>query len=133
MIPRAPRLPSICCALLCAVGACDARGTPQDAGVADDSAGDARVDITTARDASDDVAVDAPPACPSDVDAQTGRLCVLDVRGRVLDLDGSPVGDNIVTVCGLQCYFGRSDATGTFVVTPAAILPWGQYVVQIHG
>jgi len=88
---------------------------------------------SAAVDAIVDVATDVPPTCPIGVDAAAGEQCVLNVSGRVLDIDDTVVGNQLVTVCGLECFFGRSDATGSFLVSPASFIPWGRYVVAIHG
>ena len=137
LLRTATRAALICSLTACGHDATQPDVTPIDVATAADvnvSTDIASTDASTVPDVTvDTMAADVPPMCPVGADAQAGETCVLNVHGSVRDLEGSPVGNQLVTVCGSECFFGRSDATGAFLVTPASLLPWGQYVVAIHG
>ena len=77
--------------------------------------------------------VSADP-CAEDTDVPAaGAVCLGSVRGNVVDLGGAPVTQKLVTVCGVACFYGKTDATGAFVTPIGARLLPREYVVFVHG
>ncbi len=77
------------------------------------------------------------PCGPPPGDWVEGRdppaYCVDEVAGTVVADSGEPLPDLNMTVCGLACFGGRTDAGGAFRVRVGARLPDGQYALFAHG
>lgn len=59
--------------------------------------------------------------------------CVREVRGALVDEEGAPIAKRTVTLCGVVCFGGITDATGAFVISVNAQLPNDGYAVLAHG
>ncbi len=108
-----------------ALTACSAAGvTPQ--GTSD--AGGAAADATT----DGDVPCQPPPGFRFEP-PPSRSYCVREIRGRVQDTSAKPIFEEQITVCGLACFAGLSDATGAFRIKVNAFLPDDGYVIFAHG
>lgn len=113
------------CIALLAVGGC---AQPSSAPPAD---GGALAGDRPRGDVPADVEVEAPCSRPVS-ERPAGSVCVREVRGQVLDLDGAPRPDLPVTVCGPTCWLGRTDAQGRFAVSVGDFVPTAIYSVLAH-
>jgi hypothetical protein len=86
-------------------------------------------DVAIATDATSDE--DVVPCSQTPTDAR--RVCVLTVRGRVVNAEGMPLSSRIITFCGPACFGSETDANGNFVVTVGDFLNPAIYAVQAHG
>ena len=75
---------------------------------------------------------DGPATC-SDPDPPAGSVCPVEVRGRVVDEAGAPIDSLVVSVCAGLCFFGSTDAAGSFSVTPDAHIVVDSYALELHG
>lgn len=101
---------------------------PSDLPRAVDTAPGDRVDAT----APDDAEAEAPCARPPS-ERPANSVCVREVRGQVLDLNGAPRVDIPVTVCGPVCWLSRTDADGRFSVSVGDFINTTTYAVLAHG
>jgi hypothetical protein len=62
-----------------------------------------------------------------------GGTCLRSVSGQVVDEQGGPVRDLVVTVCAEQCFYGKTSADGRFTVEVGAYLRVERYAVLLHG
>jgi hypothetical protein len=84
---------------------------------------EAASDVGTEQDAQDE-----PTPCVS----SDAGVCVNDVRGRVVDDQGQGLGGLPMTVCGLICFFGRTDDAGAFDVQPDYAIHPADFAVIVH-
>ena len=75
---------------------------------------------------------DGPVLC-NDPDPPAGSVCPVEVRGRVVDENDAPIDALVVSVCAGLCFFGATDAQGTFSVTPDAHIVVDSYALELHG
>jgi hypothetical protein len=77
---------------------------------------------------------DAGERCtPGSAGPTASSVCLLEVRGRVVDEAGAPIPALVTSVCGPICYDGDTDATGAFSVRPGVHLELRDYSVTPHG
>ena len=50
-----------------------------------------------------------------------GEVEIASVAGRVVDESGAPIAALLVSVCGAQCYNGKTDANGYYTVTISTV------------
>jgi hypothetical protein len=127
ILPRMNRLLLVLVALLAgpatACSAASSRSSPGDGG-----AGDASVN---GDDAGDDAA--APCSAPPDMRPE-GGTCVLDAKGLVTDLSGTPLPDLVMTMCSPTiCYGGRADDAGVYDLPIGDFLDTANYAVHADG
>jgi hypothetical protein len=87
------------------------------------------VDVAVVTDATSDD--DVVPCAQRPTDAR--RVCVLTVRGRVVNADGMPLTSRIITFCGPACFSSQTDMNGNFVVSIGDFINPALYAVQAHG
>ncbi len=58
---------------------------------------------------------------------------MLEARGSVTDVPGTPLNDLVVTFCGNTCYGSRTDATGHFVIPIGNFLNREDYALHVDG
>lgn len=84
-------------------------------------------------DAGVSAEAEAPCGPPPGRVSDEGAQCVREVSGVVRDMDGVPLPDLTVSVCGLACFAALSAPNGSFSIPVNARLPDGGYVVSAHG
>jgi hypothetical protein len=84
-------------------------------------------------DGAADLATDLTTAPCSDPDPPAGSVCPITVRGSVVDDNAAVVPNLLVSVCAGLCFFGNTDSSGTFAVTPDAHVVPAQYAFELHG
>jgi hypothetical protein len=62
-----------------------------------------------------------------------GGTCVLGAQGRVTDLDGKPLGNLTMTMCGAACFGTRSDDAGVYFIPIGYLLDTENYAVHADG
>jgi hypothetical protein len=88
-------------------------------------------------DASADAGADAvdiiPCSDPPDA-LPEGATCILEAKGSVEDLSGTPLAKLVMTLCGSQCYGTQSDDGGAYTIAPiGAFLPTQNYAIHADG
>lgn len=73
--------------------------------------------------------------CANDPDPPSaGTTCIEQVSGVARSLDGSALPANtLVTVCGVACFYGKTDATGAFTAKMGVNIVVSDYVTYVHG
>ena len=73
--------------------------------------------------------------CANDPDPPSaGTTCIEQVSGVARALDGSALPANtLVTVCGVACFYGKTDATGAFTAKMGVNIVVSDYVTYVHG
>ncbi len=81
---------------------------------------------------ADGAAVDAGDGCdiPSDDPAAT---CVRTVSGSVTDIDGAPLANRSVTVCGIICFYAQTAADGSFTTYIDSNINIARFAALAHG
>lgn len=62
-----------------------------------------------------------------------GGVCLLTVDGTLVDEQGAPVKQQVVSVCAGICYFGKTGDDGAFVVKVYHHVIPSDYALEIHG
>ncbi len=104
------------------------------AGAGNAGASDAGRDQTS--DATDGATADAldtgtQPECEGE--QGTLGVCLKSVSGSVVDETGQPLKDLALSVCGAQCFYGKTDSTGGFSVEAGYFINPTGYSVSPHG
>lgn len=66
-------------------------------------------------------------------DRAPGSQCVKTVSGKVLNLTGAPVGGKLVSICGSVCFFGETQADGTFNAKIGSYIKVSNFAASVHG
>ena len=75
-----------------------------------------------------------PGGCEDPVDQRpAGGACVTTVNGKVIDENGRPLPDLVISVCAAACYYGKTDDGGAFAVRVYSHLVIDQYATLVHG
>jgi hypothetical protein len=87
-----------------------------------------------AANAVPDAAATAAPCAepPGGINAPTA-VCIKEVRGTVTSLDGAPLANVPVSVCGLACFAATTDKGGGYTIPVNAKLPLEGYIVSAYG
>ncbi len=109
----------------CALGGC---GTPDD----NNGAPDAGVDLAM-RPPDMATPVDLGPCGDPLKQRPDGGVCVLTVDGKLVDEQGAPVMQQVVSVCAGICYYGKTGDDGSFTVKLYHHIIPSDYALEIHG
>ena len=75
-----------------------------------------------------------PGGCEDPVDQRpAGGTCVTTVNGNVIDDNGRPLPDLVISVCAAACYYGKTGDDGAFAVRVYSHLVIDQYATLVHG
>ncbi len=74
----------------------------------------------------------APCSDPPDA-RPAGATCVLEAKGSVEDLAGTPLSNLVMTFCGGQCYGTQSDKNGAYAIPIGTFLPTEDYALHADG
>jgi hypothetical protein len=73
---------------------------------------------------------DAPTTCQPLIE---GGTCVLAAQGKVTDLEGAPLGNRVMSICGAACFGTRSDDAGVYFIPVAFDLDTENYAIHADG
>jgi hypothetical protein len=78
---------------------------------------------------------DGAAPCSEPPDARPpGATCVLEVKGTVEDLSGTPLDQLVMTFCGFECFGTQSNDAGAFTISPiGTFLPTNDYALHADG
>jgi hypothetical protein len=69
----------------------------------------------------------------SDPDPAPGSVCPVEVSGAIAPEAGVAKDGQEVSVCAGLCFYGSTDAAGTFTVSVDAHIVLAQYALEVHG
>jgi hypothetical protein len=74
--------------------------------------------------------LDAPTSCDPFED---GGSCVFAAQGTVTDIDGAPLGNRVMSLCGAICFGTRSDDAGAYFIAVATVIASQNYAIHADG
>jgi hypothetical protein len=73
---------------------------------------------------------DAPTTCMPGID---GGTCILAAQGSVTDIEGAPLGNLVMSICGAACFGTRSDDGGSYFIPVALYIDTQNYAIHADG